>query len=243
MNGAPILAQDLNRRQTVANELVVRGIAPKIAQIIAAGAPSPTGGVPQTPLATLKLGGGTPVSIFSTISKIANVARIAAPFLPGPVGTAINVAASLGSLSAAPSRRAAVPRLPPPAGSRPPPGGGFPFPLPDIGDIFGFGEGFFGNGNGKPNGPVVSSTGRLTGVRVGGRYFSNRRIVGLAKQLGLQQAANCLGVDAGIVCQAIINVPRRRSRGISSRDLRTTKRVARRLHGMSKDLKKAVGGR
>jgi len=68
------------------------------------------------------------------------------------------------------------------------------------------------------------------------------RAKALIRELGLENAARCLGVTAGEVCSLLIVASPRRRRGISASDIRIVKRTARRFENLRHDLGH-LGGR
>jgi len=62
------------------------------------------------------------------------------------------------------------------------------------------------------------------------------RAKSLIRELGLENAARCLGVTAGEVCSLLIVASPRRRRGISASDIRIVKRTARRFETLKHDL-------
>ena len=70
-----------------------------------------------------------------------------------------------------------------------------------------------------------------------------RKIVKAAKDCGFEIAAAMFGIPILDVCWLAVNVPRRRGRGISSRDLRNCNRVLRSMHRNRTVAKKALGGK
>lgn len=184
------------------------------------------------------------MSFFSSIGKIfRKVARVAAPVIGaafGPIGAVLGGA--VGS-ALAPSRPAALsfggpppsafPRPPPlriPARSLPIPRAGIPVrTIPErLGDMF-------------LDGPRITSTGRMTGIVAGGKFFNNRRVAQFARQLGFERAADCFGVSDSDICTAILNVPKRRARGISGRDISRCVSTAKKMSRFQKSMRAAVG--
>jgi len=70
-----------------------------------------------------------------------------------------------------------------------------------------------------------------------------RKIVRAAKECGMEVAAAMHGLPILDVCFLVINVPRRRAKGISARDMRTTNRTLRGINRVRKNAKSALGGR
>lgn len=68
----------------------------------------------------------------------------------------------------------------------------------------------------------------------------SRRILSLVRTLGIAGTADALGTDTATVANAVVRAVsrRRRSRGISARDLRVTRRTTRRLITAARDLSK-----
>jgi len=70
-----------------------------------------------------------------------------------------------------------------------------------------------------------------------------RKIVRAAKECGMEIAAGMFGLPILDVCFLVINQPRRRAKGISARDMRTTNRTLRGIDRVRRNAKKALGGR
>jgi hypothetical protein len=88
-------------------------------------------------------------------------------------------------------------------------------------------------------GIVTSATGALLGVMRGQKLFRNAQVLALAKQVGIDAAAVALGVTAVDVAQMIAaHVQRRgrrhRTRGISGRDIKCTRRTMRKFHSLAR---------
>ena len=69
-----------------------------------------------------------------------------------------------------------------------------------------------------------------------GARISASRVLALVRDVGLVSAAAALGITAVEVAQVIAAKPRRRRRGITARDISTTKRVIRTTHRIQHDL-------
>ena len=69
-----------------------------------------------------------------------------------------------------------------------------------------------------------------------GTRISSARVLALVRDVGLVSAAAALGLTAVEVAQIIAAKPRRRRRGITARDISTTKRVIRTTHRIQHDL-------
>lgn len=70
-----------------------------------------------------------------------------------------------------------------------------------------------------------------------------RKIIRAAKECGMEIAAGMFGLPILDVCFLVINQPRRRAKGISARDMRTTNRTLRGIDRVRRNAKKALGGR
>lgn len=70
-----------------------------------------------------------------------------------------------------------------------------------------------------------------------------RKIVRAAKECGMEIAAGMFGLPILDVCFLVISQPRRRAKGISARDMRTTNRTLRGIDRVRRNAKKALGGR
>jgi len=73
--------------------------------------------------------------------------------------------------------------------------------------------------------------------------LTRRKVSGFVRMVGVEATAGMLGLSVLDVATAAIEGRRRRARGISARDLRTTNRVARRLSTATHNLEEAVGRR
>lgn len=74
-----------------------------------------------------------------------------------------------------------------------------------------------------------------------GARISASRVLALVRDVGLVSAAAALGITAVEVAQVIAAKPRRRRRGITARDIATTKRVIRTTHRIQHDLGHLAG--
>lgn len=90
----------------------------------------------------------------------------------------------------------------------------------------------------KPSTRILRRIFQNTGVRI-----KLSAVKALARQLGLQAAANCLRITAQELCQLIITPSPRRRRGISGSDIRIVKRTARRFQSLQEDLSGLVSRR
>lgn len=90
----------------------------------------------------------------------------------------------------------------------------------------------------KPSTRILRRIFQNTGVRI---KLSAAKA--LARQLGLEAAANCLRVTVQELCQLIITPSPRRRRGISGSDIRIVKRTARRFQSLQEDLSGLVSRR
>jgi len=70
-----------------------------------------------------------------------------------------------------------------------------------------------------------------------------RKIIRAAKECGMEIAAGMFGLPILDVCFLVINQPRRRAKGISARDMRTTNRTLRGIDRVRRNAKKALGGK
>lgn len=76
-----------------------------------------------------------------------------------------------------------------------------------------------------------------------GKFFSNAKVLQMAKQWGIPAAAAALGVSATLVAESLaagLGKGRRR-RGLSYRDIRTAKRTCRTISSMQRSLAACVG--
>jgi hypothetical protein len=74
-----------------------------------------------------------------------------------------------------------------------------------------------------------------------GRQVSASRVLALVREVGIVAAAAALGLTAIEVAQILAVQPRRRRRGISASNIRTTKRVLRTVHSIQHDLSHLAG--
>ena len=69
-----------------------------------------------------------------------------------------------------------------------------------------------------------------------GKRVTYQRIVDAARHCGLSIAADMYGLSTEQVCRVVVERPRRRRRGISAANIRTTKRVLRQVGTLQRDL-------
>lgn len=101
-----------------------------------------------------------------------------------------------------------------------------------------------GRGMARVLGLNRTSTGKISGVMLGsGQWVSKKSMIDLAKRIGIDAAALALGITVVELAEAIATQPRRRRRGISAADLRTTRRTIRNVTNIGKDLKALSTGR
>ncbi len=89
----------------------------------------------------------------------------------------------------------------------------------------------------KPSTRILRFIKANTGVSI-----NLSRAKSLIRELGLENAARCLGITAAEVCSLLIVASPRRRRGISASDIRIVKRTARRFENLKHDLGH-MGGR
>ena len=89
----------------------------------------------------------------------------------------------------------------------------------------------------KPHTRILRFIKQNTGVSI-----NLSRAKSLIRELGLENAARCLGIGAGEVCSLLSVASPRRRRGISASDIRIVKRTARRFETLKHDLGH-LGGR
>ena len=89
----------------------------------------------------------------------------------------------------------------------------------------------------KPHTRILRFIKQNTGVSI-----NLSRAKSIIRELGLENAARCLGIGAGEVCSLLIVASPRRRRGISASDIRIVKRTARRFDSLKHDLGH-LGGR
>lgn len=83
----------------------------------------------------------------------------------------------------------------------------------------------------RPSTRILRQVFLSTGVRI--KLTSAKALV---RQLGLQNAARCLGISITDACTLVITPSPRRRRGISGSDIRIVKRTARRFQALQQDL-------
>jgi len=89
---------------------------------------------------------------------------------------------------------------------------------------------------------VYSLSGRIRGIVArSGEFFTSAKVADLAQRFGLEMAAAGLGVGLLEVAQAVFSHHRsrrrgRRGRGITARDMRTSRRTIRKLTRMHHEL-------
>jgi len=99
---------------------------------------------------------------------------------------------------------------------------------------------------GRVLGPAVGfGAGVLSEILTQARSFtgapvSRNKIIDAARACGIPLAAQTFGLSESDVCNVIASGRTKRSRGISSRDIRNCNRVARRITTFRKNLKKAA---
>lgn len=98
-------------------------------------------------------------------------------------------------------------------------------PLPST-DFFDFGD------PGVPSGGTAAQKRtfllKIASANVGSRVTA-RDVVQMAKKVGIAKTQQLLGLEEQAVCFIIVNVPKRRRRGITARDISRTKAFANRL--------------
>lgn len=88
-------------------------------------------------------------------------------------------------------------------------------------------------------GVVTTFGGKILGVMRGTRLFRNRQVVQLVKQIGIQGAATALGITAVEVAQMVAEHQmqgNRKRRGISYRDVATTRRTIGKIRSIQRGL-------
>lgn len=91
-------------------------------------------------------------------------------------------------------------------------------------------------------GLAYSATGKLMGVMRGTALFSNKKALRLARVIGIEATAVALGITAADVAQMIVAEAAkgpRRARGISARDVRTTRRTIGKIRSIEKGLRES----
>lgn len=84
-------------------------------------------------------------------------------------------------------------------------------------------------------GIATTTTGVIRGVGTASGFVTRRRMVQLAKTIGLEAAAAALGITIVQLAQAVGDEQRRprRRRGLSGRDIATTRRTIRMIKSMA----------
>jgi len=84
-------------------------------------------------------------------------------------------------------------------------------------------------------GIAVTTTGVIRGVQTASGFFSRKNMVALARKVGLEAAALALGITIVDMATAVADEQRRprRRRGISGRDIATTRRTIRMIKSMA----------
>lgn len=91
-------------------------------------------------------------------------------------------------------------------------------------------------------GLAYSAAGRLVGVMRGTTLFSNKKVLRMARLIGIEATAVALGITAADVASMIVAEsakPARRARGISGRDVRITRRTIGKIRGIEKGLRES----
>lgn len=81
-----------------------------------------------------------------------------------------------------------------------------------------------------------NATGKIVGVMRGTSLFRNKRVIALAKQIGIEGAAVALGITVAEVAEMFVaeTGKRRRARGISGRDIRCTRRTLGKIRSVQR---------
>ena len=79
-------------------------------------------------------------------------------------------------------------------------------------------------------GLIRSSTGKISGVRLGsGAFVSRKKVVSMARRVGIEATAVAIGITVADMAEMVVTAPVRRRRGISAADIRRTKRTLRKV--------------
>jgi len=169
-------------------------------------------------------------------TKVRDAVRsVAAPI----VSAAVPVAGPLIGRLIAPTPKVAAPQAligaPPPVG----PGGGMiqtagvpKISAPSMGQMFSQGLRWLIG----PRGIARNATGKIVGVMRGTQLFRNKRAIALAKQIGMEAAAIALGITVADLAEMFVSEAgkRRRTRGISGRDIKCTRRTLGKLRSVQR---------
>lgn len=81
-----------------------------------------------------------------------------------------------------------------------------------------------------------NAMGKIVGVMRGESLFRNKRVIALAKQIGIQGAAVALGITIAEVAEMFVaeSGKRRRVRGITGRDIRCTRRTLGKIRSVQR---------
>lgn len=138
--------------------------------------------------------------------------------------------------------------LPRPAAASILPSGGFQMAgLPSVGGLFGrLGAGSLVGGAARAAvGLVRTAAGKVRGVFLAsGRFISSKKGAALAKRVGIDAAAVALGVSTVEVAEMVLASQEgaRRGRGLSARDMRTTRRTMRTVMSLHRQIMSACRG-
>lgn len=95
-------------------------------------------------------------------------------------------------------------------------------------------------------GGLARGAGRVAGIATRYGMVSARKAWDLVKKLGPELAAGALGYSVVDLMTAIVAgngmSTRRRRRGLSGRDIRTTRRVCRTMHSLNEQIRSSCGG-
>lgn len=118
----------------------------------------------------------------------------------------------------------------------------FPVALPSLGQVGAAALGLVGGAVRAGVGIIRSVGGRILGIMLpSGQRVTRKAAVNLAKQMGVTAAATALGVTAVELAELIVqeSQTKRRGRGISQAQLRTTRSTMRRVMGMHRQIVQA----
>ena len=162
---------------------------------------------------------------FSIGRLLGAVAPIIGGAVFGPVGAAVGGAIGAGFAPKAPTVQARVA----PTSTVPTTAAAFR-PGQVIGPFSGIAS-LFAGGNGRTLKEILAEAREF---RPGA---TRNKIIAAAKACGIDLAADTFGLSTSDICAVVILGATRRRRGVSSANIRTTKRVIRFASGLRKDLK------
>jgi hypothetical protein len=175
----------------------------------------------------------------AVVSIWSSVLSIAAPFvgaaIGGPAGFAVGTA--IGSAIGPKPQAQQLIGGPPPVGPGAGVGGGMvKTGTSAAGKIIQGGMSMLGRWLIGARGIARNATGKIVGVMRGEQLFRNKRVIALAKQIGMAGAATALGITLAEVAEMFVaeSGKRRRTRGISGRDIKCTRRTLGKIRSVQR---------